>query len=155
MSETTRHNEQEMRDAKAPQVETTEALAEYIEGLLSGGHDYGTCVYAMSMAATAAFYLVAHKLGVTGFQASCADMDIIRRTRGMKGPFAIIDGNDMLYPQYDIPGKVNEMLEKWMPWAAGEAKKMLAERSEYASPGVVAHWEFLAKMAPESAVCDE
>ncbi len=53
----------------------------------------------MSLAAVAAFYYVSHKLGVTGFQASCADMDFLQRTRSMKSGFKILDYDDLLYPQ--------------------------------------------------------
>ena len=73
--------EQEMRDTEVPRANTIGELSDYIESLVQQEHDYGTCVYAMSMAATAAFNYVARRLGVTGFQASCADMDVLRRTR--------------------------------------------------------------------------
>jgi hypothetical protein len=133
--------EQEMRDAKVPTLETAEELTAYIDGLVKRQHDYGTCVYAMSMAATAAFNYVAHKLGVTGFQASCADMDILRRTRSIEGPFMILDGEKALYPQYDLEGKVREWLEgdDFKAWISEQAKKKLADANG-ASPSVVAHW---------------
>ena len=80
----TSKDEKEMRDAKVPWPKTEEQLQQYVNSLVERPHDYGTCVYAMSMAATAAFNYVAGQLGVTGFQSSCADMDVIRRTRGYK-----------------------------------------------------------------------
>lgn len=136
--------EQEMRDAKVPTPDTAKDLTAYIDGLVKRDHDYGTCVYAMSMAATAAFNYVAHKLGVTGFQASCADMDILRRTRSLEGPFMILDGQNALYPQYDLEGKVREWLggDDFKEWISEQAKKKLAE-SDGASPSVVAHWRSL------------
>ncbi len=142
-------DEATMRETEAERPQTTEALAAYVERLVGGGHDYGTCVYAMSLAAVAAFNLVAHKLGVTGFQASCADMDILRRTRRYAGPFAIIDSDKMLYPQYDIPAEVDEMLGEWAQWAADEARKKLAERNLASCAGaVVEHWQMLAASYP-------
>lgn len=136
--------ETEMRDSQAPTPETAEELAAYIADQVGGRHDYGSCVYAMSLAATAAFNYVASKLGVTGMQASCADLDVLRRTRRIKGPFAIIDANNMLYPQCDIQEKVREYLAGWTPWAAKEAAKLLEEPLEYAHPNVIAHWKKLA-----------
>lgn len=140
--------EQEMREASVPSLKTIEELTGYINELVDREHDYGTCVYAMSMAATAAFNYVAGALGVTGFQASCADLDIIRRTRHIEGPFGIIDGADLLYPQYDLHAKLDEMIQKWMPWAKEEAIKMLAKMSKegIAADSVVAHWKKLSEM---------
>lgn len=143
--------EAEMREATAPTPYTKEQLTEYVESLVKRTHDYGTCVYAMSMAATAAFNYVAHELGVTGFQASCADLDILRRTRSIKGPFILLKGEDALYPQYDLPGKLAEAMDGWKSWLKEEAKKKLAENSN-AHPNVVAHWERLASMEIEEPV---
>lgn len=140
------NTEASMRDAKVPTPLTKEQLAEYIESLVSREHDYGTCVYAMSMAATAAFNYVASRLGSTGFQASCADMDVLRRTRMIKGPFMLINGENALYPQYDLPTKLAEAMEKWKPWLKEQAEKHLAE-SGHAHPEVIAHWKKLAKSA--------
>ncbi len=137
--------EPEMRAEKAPTPDTIEALAEYITSLVDRDHDYGTCVYAMSLAATAAFNHVAHKLGVTGFQASCADLDIVRRTRLLDGPFTLLKGEDMLYPQYDLPGRLRKAMDEWTDWAAGRAAKKLAESNQdQVHPRVWAHWVALA-----------
>lgn len=135
--------EQELRDSTAPTPTTLEELSSYIESLRTQDHDYGTCVYAMSLSATAAFNYIANTLGVTGFQASCADLDILRRTRRMKGPFAIINADHMLYPQYDFPNKSRELVDKWRPWAAEQAIKLLEEHKD-ADPTVYNHWQWLA-----------
>ena len=92
--------EKDMREHKVPWLKTMGELTEYIQSLIDIPHDYGTAVYSMSLAGVAAFKFVAGSLGTTGFQASCADLDMIRRTRLIKGPFKIIDFSDMLYPQY-------------------------------------------------------
>lgn len=102
--------EQEMREAEVPWLETPEELSSYIAALVEQEHDYGTSAYAMSLAAVAAFQYVAKKLGTTGFQASCADMDVLRRTRGYENGFMILDANNLLYPQYDLPGEVREWI---------------------------------------------
>ena len=92
--------EMAMREVEAPTPNNVKELTEYVNSLVKREHDYGTCVYAMSLAATATFNYVARQLGVTGFQASCADLDILRRTRRMEQGFRIVDYNKLLYPQY-------------------------------------------------------
>lgn len=137
--------EMEMRSAAVPTFDTQEELTAYIDSLISQPHDYGTCVYAMSMAATATFNYVAHRLGVTGFQASCADMDILRRTRRIEGSFILLKAEDLLYPQYDLRGKLEDWIGEQREWLREEAKKKLREGHVGAVPFVVAHWEELAR----------
>jgi hypothetical protein len=139
------NTEQTMRAAKVPWPYTEAQLTEYIRSLVDRQHDYGTCVYAMSMAAVAAFNYVSHQLGVTGFQASCADLDILRRTRSLDGPFMLIKAQDALYPQYDLHGTLADALEKWRPWLVEQAQKKLAENPS-AHPNVLRHWQALAQM---------
>lgn len=137
--------EQEMRETKVETLADMSELVAYIESLTDREHDYGTCVYAMSMAATAAFNYVAKSLGVTGFQAGCADIDAFRRMRGIEGPFMVLQADNMLYPQYDLEGKLREFMRSsdTQEWLKGEAKLRLVD-SEYAHPRVLAHWKKLA-----------
>lgn len=137
--------EQQLRDVDVPWLTTAAELSTYIAALVDRPHDYGTCVYAMSLAAVAAFQYVAGALGVTGFQASCADLNILKRTRHLTGPFMIVDGDDMLYPQSDLREKLDAFLSKNRPWAAGEAAKKIAEASEFTHPAVRAHWDALVR----------
>lgn len=134
--------EAELRDTKDPWPLTKEQLIEYIESLIHRGHDYGTCCYAMSLAATAAFNYVAGVLGSTGFQASCADLDFLRRSRSIKGPFILLKGEDALFPQYDLREKLEEALTEWSLWLKQEAQKKL-KHAEGAHPDAVAHWRKL------------
>lgn len=144
--------ESEMREAQVPTPNNEGELIDYIRSLIKQQHDYGTCVYAVSMAATAAFQYVASELGITGFQASCADMDIIRRTRSLKGPFMLIDGTKMLYPQYDIIQSVRDAMTKWEKWASDECRKMLAqEDTRYVCFEVLSHWQDMAAKHPNTA----
>lgn len=136
-----------MRDTKAPWPQNRRQLDEYIDSLVEREHDYGTCVYAMSLAAEAAFNYVAHKLGTTGFQSSCADLDFIRRTRSIEGPFILLNGQDCLYPQYNLREKLEEALQSWDGWLKEEATKKLADADRFVSEGVKQHWEKLAKKA--------
>jgi hypothetical protein len=135
--------EMALRDLEAPRPKTTKELVDEVNKLVDMKHDYGTCVYAMSIAATAAFNYVAGKLGVTGFQASCADMDIIRRTRHLNGGFIILKAEDLLYPQYSLPDKLQEFIVEQRDWLRTEAKKKLIE-SPKANQRVVDHWKKLA-----------
>ena len=140
--------EQEMREVEVPTFDNADALAGYIKSLVEREHDYGTCVYAVSMAATAAFNFVARALGVTGFQASCADMDVLRRTSRMKHGFAILDYADLLYPQ--CRKKFDRL--KWDRLIANninglsKAAALNLEESPNAHPDVVAHWKDLVAM---------
>ncbi len=135
--------EKEMKEAIAPTFGTIEELQQYINGLVTRDHDYGTCVYAMSLAAVASFNFVASKLGVTGFQASCADLDILRRTRHLDCPFVIISADNELYPQYDNVAKLQECRESWSEWVSNKAKVYLEDKTG-AATSVIAHWEKLA-----------
>lgn len=141
--------EAQMRDAKVPWPKTEEELIDYVRSLVDRPHDYGTCVYAMSMAATATFNYVSGKLGVTGFQASCADMDILRRTRGWEWG-RLLDYTKLLYPQTcdaeHFPSH-EQLIEENKGELAKRARALLAER-ERAHSAVVAHWQWLASLVP-------
>lgn len=140
----TKTQEQEMREATVPTPQSADELLAYVTALVEREHDYGTCVYAMSMAATAAFRFVASQLGVTGFQASCADMDVLRRTRHINGPFMLLKGEDALFPQYDLRGRLDEFLRDIQPWLAEQVTAKLQEPPDHAHPDVVRHWQRLA-----------
>lgn len=144
-----------MRDEAAPHPKTLDELNEYVRSLVEREHDYGTCVYAMSLAATAAFNYVASKLGVTGFQASCADLDVLRRTRHMDGPFIMLKAEDMLYPQYDVPGRLQEAMVSWQAWLSEQAALKLQNDVTDAHPDVVAHWRMLANNRQDKTQPDE
>ena len=146
--------EQEMRDSEVKKVTTIEELSSYIAELVNQKHDYGTCVYAMSMAAVATFYYVAHKLGVTGFQASCADLDFLRRTRRIEN-FKILDLENLLFPQYQDEFKsYEELIKENKSWLSKEAEKRLAANPE-AHPGVIKHWKKLATLNKEEKAGEE
>jgi hypothetical protein len=139
--------EQQMREATIPWPKTIEELSAYITSLTDRPHDYGTSVYAMSMAATAAFNHVASVLGTTGFQASCADMDILRRTRGLKLGFRIVNYEDILYPQeWDAAREplFVAALNKNADSLRNEARKLL-DAKEHAHPNVIAHWRRISE----------
>ena len=41
----------------------------------------------------------------------------------MEGPFILLKGEDMLYPQYDLHEKLRTAMAEWGAWAGGEARK--------------------------------
>lgn len=136
--------EQQMRDSRAPWPESPDALMAYIKQVVERPHDYGTCVYAMSLAATAALNYVAGKLGCTGFQASMADMDILRRTRGWEIG-RILDYATLIYPQCcdeeHFPSYVTLLNdEKLRPELRKRAQAKLTECQGQGHPAVLAHW---------------
>jgi len=63
------------------------------------------------------------KLGVTGFQSSCADLSFLRRSRHIEGPFMIMMAENALYPQTDPREKLDEALTEWKPWLKEQAEK--------------------------------
>lgn len=136
-----------LRDMKEPWPRTPEELLKTIKELVDLKHTYGTCVYALSLSAVAAFNYVAHALGVTGFQASMADLDIIKRTRHLKGGFILLKMEDLLYPQYDLRKKLEDFItsDDTKKWLKDEATKKLAESHAHANEAVVAHWRKLAE----------
>lgn len=144
--------EKQLRNFKVPWFKTEKGLLSFIRNLLSRKHDYGTCVYAVSLASTATFNYMASKLGITGFQASCADLDILTRTRHLKR-FKIINYDDLLYPQYlnseHFPS-YNELIAKNKDWLRKKARKLLKEEKRgLVSRDVWNHWQLLARLKGE------
>jgi hypothetical protein len=139
-------NEKQLRQYKTPVVESIEELATIINSLANRKHDYGTCVYAMSIAAHATFRYIANHLGVTGFQASCADLDFLRRTRNIDA-FKIVDYSKVLYPQYHDEINnicVDKIIAENKDYFRAECKRLL-KNPEHASANVIANWKAVLK----------
>lgn len=141
-------NEKELRNFKAIWPKTQKELLKHVYELTNRKHDYGTCVYAVSLASVAMFHYMSGKLGITGFQASCADLDILSRTRSMKDGFMILDYNHLLYPQYldleHFPAH-QKLILKNKDNLKKKAKKLLKE-SPTAHADVRKHWEYIASL---------
>lgn len=136
-----------MREFKVPEMHSFSKLEKFIKSLDKEADDYDTAAYCASLAATAAFYYICHKNGLTGFQASYADLDFIRRVRRIEGPFILLKMEDMLYPQYNLNEKLYNIMysQNTKNWLRDEAKKLLTESNENTSPRVLEHWKKLAK----------
>ena len=141
--------ESEMRDLETPSPKSWDELRDFCEPLFAKENDdYGKAVYCMSLAAVAMFNFAASKVGATGFQASCADMDILRRTRRMEHGFQIVNYNNALYPQY-LEGNDHKALraifDDIAPSLADEAQKRIDSNTP-AHPDVRAHWRRIAAL---------
>lgn len=159
--------EQQLRDSSDPWPRTEDELLAQVRALVDRPHDYGTCCYAMSLAAVAAFNYVANRLGTTGFQAGAAQLDFIRRSRSHKFGTVIQDLGDILFPQYCDEQRFphwDELLDREPNLAArivAEARRKLSSDAEHAHPAVIAHWLYITKRwgeksetqgAPDAAV---
>lgn len=145
-------DEKALRESPDPWPYSMDELTAYVKALNERQHGYGTCVYAMSLSAVAAFNYTAHSLGTTGFQSSCADLDILRRTRSLKGGFQIVDFDKLLYPQCineDNFPTVQTLLHKHRDELAKRAQEHLNDSAD-AHPNVVAHWKRLAEASTEN-----
>lgn len=145
---TLRHgHEEELRELDVPWPRNETDLLRIIRAVAKREHDYGTCVYAMSIAAEASYNYISHVLGVTGFQASWADMDFLRRTRGWKMGFRILNYENLLYPQYldreHFPTH-DDLIKENIDRLGEQAEKLLLEGK--AHPKIVSWWEDLVAM---------
>jgi len=141
-------SERELREYEVPFIETEDQLLDIIRQLVDRSHTYGTCVYAMSIASVATFRYIVHKLGVTGFQASCADLDILRRTRNMNHGFRIVDYKNLIYPQYCDSEHFPCYLELIRD-NLSELQNLVKERMEESSdihPAVFNHWKWILSL---------
>lgn len=147
--------EQELKTYKIEWPKTEEEMLAIIRPLIKRSHDYGTCVYAMAIAAEAAFKYVSSELGATGFQAGCADMEALKRLRGLKHGFAMIDYNNILFPQLSTPDHfptAESILESNKKYFKEEAQKLMDEGDkDQVHVDVWNHWERLANLNVEES----
>lgn len=139
--------ELELREMDVPWPDSKEELMDYIDTLIGRNHTYGTCVYAMSMSAVATFRYVSSELGVTGFQASCADLDILRRTRRLEHGFTLLDFGKLLFPQYwaeDHFPSPETLVEDNMEHLQEAAQERLDDNGEKMHPNVRSHLQTIA-----------
>jgi len=144
-----------LRDIEPAWPKTKEELDAIVWALTKRDHDYGTCVYAMSLSAWAAYCYVAHMLGTTGFQASCADMDLLKRSRHMD-VFRIVNADNLLYPQYDED--LDLPLQKLIKWASCGLKEK-ASQALIDNPKMETEWPERFRRCNDiilyAAICEE
>lgn len=110
---------------------------------------YSKSAEAMWMVGYIAHEYAAAAVGATSFQHGFSRLMLLSMLAGGEGPYMVLDGQNALYPQYDLPGQVRDWMESdsFRAWAAQEARELLAQR-QGAHPNVVAHWEQLAAYVP-------
>ena len=108
-------------------VTALEELTAELAYLASKEHDYNSSAEAIWQAALAAFNFMANQVGATGFQASWAALRFYGQAMHIDGPFLVLRAEDALYPQYDLPGRLQQFLDEARDWLADEARKSLAE----------------------------
>lgn len=137
--------EQTLREMNTPWPKTMVELNQFISSVIKGTHSYGSVVEAMGIAAAATLNYMGSELGVSGFQASCADLVVLRRQRYLKGPFTLMKLEDIMYPQYNLHDKLDEFIGDCGEWISNEAKSRLEKDQHRAHERVIAHWQRLAK----------
>lgn len=146
MEKITEETHRELCDSwyeKAREVKLSE-LSDFIGSIINGyDHDYGTIVHAIAACGMAAMWAANKEPGacggITGFQASCVDLQILKHMRGLDGPFRIVDFSKMLFPQYKQNFKNVLPKETWN-WLQKEAFEKLRIQQD-SHPNVIAHWE--------------
>ncbi len=139
-------SEQEVQATEVPTFRTIQGLSTYINLLVTTDHNFGTCVDAMSMAATAVFNFVKAKTGADDFMADLARDDIIRRLRGCSGPFVVIGAEEDLHQRCGSKRKLAEARadDEWIDWLKHTAKERLRSDLSKCHPKVVKHWRRLS-----------
>jgi hypothetical protein len=129
------------------QPKTEDELLAVIRDAIAKGTDYNGSAEALSTCAVAAFMYAASVVGASGFQGEWAALRAYGEVMGIKGPFAVLRGEDLVYPQYDLRRKVEGYIDEWTPWAAEKARENLLGDLSHVHPEVLAHWRALAAEA--------
>lgn len=159
---------EEMAAAPNPRPETEIELLDYVRSVIgavkyppetaqgirtpAGDEAYSMTVHAIGLAAMAAYHYAAHKLRPTGYQASAAGIEMLRRTHNIEGPFAVVQASNMLYPQTaNVVEDVAAFLREpdTQNFLHERAKKLLIDnRITPVHHDVLAHWTRLAANRP-------
>lgn len=110
-----------------------------------GEEGYEQAANSLAAVAVAAFNYAASELGVTGFQASWAALRAYADELHITGPFVMLRGENLLYPQYDLHRELDDSIAGWQDWLVEQAQRKLAEDAEHAAVRVVAHWETIVR----------
>ncbi len=142
-------DEFELRDklrVERKEIKTIDDLTTFIQRIESECNTgYGQSARAIAQASVATFYYLAGKMGITGYQASCALWDVIRDVNytdnkcGMK----LVDYDKMLFPQYDYVFEKKISSDTW-ELLQSQAKNNLTRNLEFCHDAVVNHWENIA-----------
>lgn len=140
---------EDFENYKVPAFDNEKELADFIQEMIKNGNSYNNAPYAMALSAYAAFDYVARKLGVTGFQASYADLHFLKLTRKMEDGFQILNYSLLLYPQFKYRFdeiSFDKLIKDNLPHLQEKAKRLLAENEKHAATAVVNHWKKIIVM---------
>ena len=142
----------EAQDYSHPKCKTPEELARFITELASVASGYNQTGYSVARALLATEHLMAHMLGTTGFQHEYARLAFLQESMHSKTGIAIIDFDQLMYPQYDIVEKVTKWIEeqKKSKGFKKAVRELIREDDSgenfmRACPDVREHWESLVK----------
>lgn len=115
-------------------------LPAFLKELSEFEHCYSTIVYALAAGAMAACWAVDREPGggITGFQGGAVMWEFVQEWGGRKPPLTLLEGDDLLYPQYE--DRFTAIPREAWEWLQAEATKNLAEHTD-AHPDVRAHWQ--------------
>ena len=144
--------ETELQNYEVPRIESLDDLKKFITEMEQNGQSYETAPYAVALASYATFMYMAGRLGISGLQASWADMQFLKRTRNMKDGFRILDYSELLYPQYEykfnlsMDKLIEENIEHLKPKAIELLENNKNDDGTYsAHEDVVTHWKRIAE----------
>ncbi|WP_419877700.1 hypothetical protein [Brevibacillus centrosporus] len=125
---------------------TEQELIDFLHEHENKSHSYESVAESLTEVTLAMFNYFASKQGMTGFQASWGGLQFLKKSRGIEGPFGIIDGSKLLYPQYDLRKQLEDWIKEWEPQLAQMAKEKLEETNCQAHPDVLERWQRLASL---------
>lgn len=122
---------------------TLDELPTFMQHLMDDyEHDYGTICHAIAAGAIATARAMDRdesQGGITGMQASFIMWIFVQKWMGYEDrPLVLIQGTDLLYPQYDY--KFKTITKDMWEWVQNKAKENLKEDNPYVSSRVLAHW---------------
>ena len=117
--------------------------------LLKKEHDYTSAMKVTARLTYEFFDYVASKLGLSGFQASWAQLEFLKLARHYEHGFMIVDFGNVLYPQYYHDRKhfpsAKQILMDNLDYFKKQAEKLLKERP-CAHPEVRKHWKWIMSL---------
>lgn len=122
-----------------------EKLCEFLKLCETYDDDYGGVAVATGQAALAVMEYFAHIFGLTSFQASFVNFEILRgwTYSDNKTSLKIVNYDYMLYPQYAYKFDKTVTPSTWEA-IQKEARKFLDERGSFGHkvhPSVISHWQ--------------
>lgn len=141
-------SENDLKDIQVYCPNSIDELVDCLLRLLSYGDAYNSSIYATSLAAQLTFDFFCVRFGFNGSSEARADLDFLRRTRGYKDGFRILNYSNLFYPQYFneifFPTK-ETLLKERKEYYSQRAKTLLSENLDV-TPEVKRHWKMIARL---------